>query len=215
MINLLLYFIITVILLSLSCCKNSKNDDHANTGSRKENKDFIREIPQDEKGDSFFYTIFKDASAKLKLQDIDNGFDSLMLRIWYPERVQQYMVQIANTSGKWEAELYIYEESYSETEADRIRNVQIRKLQPKSGWAQFTDELFTLGITTLPDMESIPNYPGIGADGNGYHVEVATIDKYRFYSHSEIIDLDIDEAQKMVKIMNLLNYEFEIEGNWF
>lgn len=200
-----LLLIISIFLFHLlsSCLNNNKNFE-------KSDRSVVKDIPLDDKGENFFYSLFKKASTELNLADIDNGFDSLMLRIWYPERVQQYMVEIANTNGKWNAKLYVYEE-----ENDGITNLQVRILKPKSGWAHFSQELFGLGITTLPDMENISNYPGIGADGNGYHVEVATLDKYRFYSHSDIIDLDIEEAQKMVKIMNLLNNEFGIEGNWF
>lgn len=202
--------------MCFTLCKNKDTyNSHAYSSASKPDT-IIKEIPKYKNGQyNVFYTAYSNAAIALGLDKIENGFDSLQLRIWYPERVQQHVVVIIRISKGWKATLYTYEEVYDIVNGiDSINNIKVRKLAPQSGWISFTKKLIGLNITTLVDSDNIPNYSGGGADGNSYCVEVATNDKYRFYTYGEIEGIDIQEARQMVRIMNLSNTEFSIEGDW-
>ncbi len=210
------YFIIISIALSVSFCQNprSRKTELSNKNTITKNDTVIKEIPAYKNGQySAFYTKAKRLSDILSLGNIDSGFDSLQIRIWYPQMSTSKMILISRLPEKWEAYLYTFDEEHDVLKGiDRIVNIKSKKLKPETGWQKFTHELFGLGITTLPNSDNLPEYNGGGMDGESYSVEIAQIDKYRFYTYNEPIDhQNIEQAKQMIKIIMLINKEFNIE----
>ena len=81
--------------------------------------------------------------SELQLEEIDKGYDSIMLRIFYPNLLHRYVLEIKKTKIMWQANLirikYNYDSKLSEYVIDSSIN---KEVIPKSGWKIFTEKLF-------------------------------------------------------------------------
>jgi len=175
-----------------------------------------RDIPVDKKGNKVLSYISKvRATSLLKLDTLENGFDSLQIRIWYGyARIDSgQLFVLKNVNGKWNAEMLtlVYHMSRNEDSLLSIGKSSISG-EPKSGWISFYNRLFKLKVMSLPDMRKISNYPDI-ADGNGISIETAIISKYRYYSYQEPIYAQerVKEARNIEQILELIESEFDFK----
>jgi hypothetical protein len=174
----------------------------------------IKEIPLDRKGrPSMLYESIKLIAFKMNLDTLENGFDSLQIRLWYgyAKTDSGQLVVLKRLNHKWTAELFLLVYHLSE-KGNAFKSITQNSTlrEPKSGWRSFIKNLLALGIMTLPDMRKISNYPDI-ADGNSISVEVANINKYRFFKYLEpiIAQKESLEAKRMEQVVDLVEYEFD------
>lgn len=174
----------------------------------------IKDIPLNKNGQPPYYYYFKShVEQKLGLNTLEDGIDSLQIRIWYGYAFKDsgQLVVLNNQGGQWSAGFYNFAYHYDDQRAklERIAKTVVYR-EPWSGWDNFSRRLFELRITTLPDMTLIENYPVI-ADGDGIVIEVATKNKYRIYSYHEpaIGEKErVEEAKNVNAIIKLIKNEF-------
>ena len=176
-------------------------------------KTFTKEIPKYKDGGvDLFYTMKKDMASQLKLHDLEAGFDSLQIRIWYDYALSssKELLIIERTNSMWSAARY--EMKITDTTAkvfDSIISTKIKLITPKSGWENFTNKLFDLKIMTLPNMENIPGLEDNWTDGVTYSIEISTKKQYRFYNYHlpNIFASKFWQAKNMTQILDLIGLE--------
>ena len=162
-----------------------------------------------------FYQSTQQQVNRLKIDTLQNGYNSLQIRIWYDYSIYplRQLFIIKRTDNNWTAIFYsmtvkedtIY--SSEKWEIDKVKN-----LDPKNGWDNFIKKLSALQIVTLPNMHSIPELNNSWDDGVEYSVEIAIKNKYRFYSY-HFPDKFQDkywQAKNMVDILKLIESEFGV-----
>lgn len=177
------------------------------------------EIPLNKKGNFVLgYNLTKKYNKILGLPPLEEGYDSLQLRIWctYGNLKKTHLILISNNDGKWNGTLYrllINRKADSDT-SYFLEKEEKRKVTPKSGWEQLTNNMNELKITVLPSYEYLPGY-GIGVDGEFYMIEIATRNKYRFYDYFDPQNeaKDFKEAAALEKFLKILEYEFSFQRN--
>lgn len=177
---------------------------------------FTREIPTFSGGKpDLFYRLSQQKAKQLKLDSLENGYDSLQIRIWYDYSLVTYrsLLIIKQTNSVWSAKGYTMSVDWNwEKLTEKVTKKQEKTLNPKHGWDNFVKQLFALQITTLPNMKDIPGLKDGWTDGVTYNVEVATNKQYRFYGY-HLPDKFQDkywQAKNMVDILELIEVEFEI-----
>jgi hypothetical protein len=201
------YFNIVVLLVAffVSC-----------SGQTNSSTTFKKEIPVWYNGelDPYYQSTQKNATL-LKIDSLQDGFDSLQIRIWYDYALLSIgdLLIIKRSNAGWTAISYSLERDLDKP--DSIRRLTVEKtdtLKPKNGWDSFLNRLFALQITTLPNMDSIPGLQDDWTDGVTYCVEIATKKQYRFYSY-HLPDKFQDkywQAKNMVDILKLIQTELQV-----
>lgn len=185
--------------------------------------DFIKDIPVTENGEKDpFYERTKARSDSLHLENIEDGHDSLQIRLWYDYQLlqQRKLLVLEKVESKWKAysyKLLIKEvwdkenDGYLKYKGENIKIVERKEVYPKSGWINFTTDLFRLKIMTLPHMDQIPGLQDMWLDGVDYNVEVATKNTYRFYNyHLPEKFLKYWQAKNMLSILKLVQDELNM-----
>lgn len=173
-----------------------------------------RDIPLDKQGFPIKSYLFKNKIVnQVNLELLENGFDSLQIRIWHssPYIDSVYLLVVKNINGEWFASISNYKIIF-----DKNRNIidtiigRSTKVTPKSGWQFFLDRIFKLKITELPDINAVIESLAIMDDG-GVAVEVSTRLRYRFYHYltSTLCDERIIQAREMESIMQLVKSELD------
>lgn len=161
---------------------------------------------------SVAYTFIKNDVKRAGLKALENGYDSIAIRLWY-----QYagpvteMVEIRKHCEGWVAQFVTIKRHIEKD--DTIVNIISNKIiqAPNSGWEIFTKKLFSLNITTLPDWGEIPDYNPAN-DGHGVDVEISTKKYYRLYSYlGPRTKPEIKEARALEEIMDLIEDEFGVK----
>jgi hypothetical protein len=174
---------------------------------------FPRDIPTGRTGLYPTYYLNKGyVETKMSLITLENGFDSIQIRIWYSysfkDSSQLFILKYTNNS--WNAELinFIYNLDPSGKTIESI-NKSSKVGVPKSGWKSFINKALKLGIIDLPDKTKIINYPEV-VHGDDVIVEISTKTIYRIYSYKEprLFQGKIKEAKRMEDILVLIEKEF-------
>jgi hypothetical protein len=170
-----------------------------------------KDIPKDIKGNpKGFYQKKKEIEKMIGLDPLENGFDSMQIRIWYGVALKDklQLLIMKKSDSKWSAKFYSLELNY-----DKNRNTlvsvssNVESKEPISGWSNLADSLYNLNILTLPDSQSINGY-GNCNDGDGVTIETATIKSYRIYNYPCFLNQDgIEQAKKIELIMELIEKE--------
>jgi len=176
-------------------------------------KPFKKEIPIYKDGSvNIFYSLAKARQKELKLDNLENGFDNLQIRVWYNFALVREMklVEITNKDKNWTATVYNLQVDW-DGETETLLSKKVKQVTPKSGWSNFSKKLLDLKVLTLPDQDDLPNYH-IGMDGRTYNVELATKNQYRFYSYwvPQAYQEKFWQAKNMVNILKLLEQELGV-----
>jgi len=193
------YFICSLIL----CCNSNPNHDSRVL--------FKKEIPTYE-GSSLFADL-KDTRDSLKLDTLENGFDSLEIRLWfsYANSLNQQVLVIRNKKGLWDGEYWEYLPQVDQMRT-RVLYIEssVKKINPNHGWIRLIDKLMENDILTLPDYQIIKDY-SISTGGYQVAVEVSNQTNYRLYCYpSLLINPNNKFAKKMINIVQTLNTEFNL-----
>ena len=203
--------IITTLFLLTSCTRQKEKNSTLKTS----------EIQWTKNDSDIFYISTQDKVKQLGLDSLQNGSDSLQIRIWYgySTDITRKLLVINKTNLFWTASLYtmtvidrIGTDLKEMNSPEKIRLEKTENLQPKNGWDRFINKILSLQIISLPDMYSIPGMKVGVEDGVTYSIEVAMRHKYRFYSYSNPDEIKEEywQAKNMVDIIDLLETELEV-----
>jgi hypothetical protein len=176
---------------------------------------FHRDIPIDKKDKpTRLFQHVRYAERSYNLDTIENGIDSMEIRIWlgYGLIDSTQVIVLRNKDNSWKAFFYTIVPHYMPP-LDTPVSVDIfkREVFPKRSWGLVLDSLFKDDILTLPDDSKIPGYEWV-FDGGTISVEISTLSGYRLYSYSTLSnDEKPPQVLKMENIMNLLTNEFDIK----
>jgi hypothetical protein len=161
-----------------------------------------------------FYIFAKQKQEQLELSVPENGYDSLLIRMWftYPEGYNQFaeLLELRVDSNKTITARYIMLKIFFNP-SRRYELVNWHwdtLLIPKCGWSTFIDTLKLLQITKLPTIENIPKYKEVNGENNldydntllTVSVELATKNEYRFYQYNNFKKYKyIDEVAKLYR----------------
>lgn len=220
-----IFFIYTVIIMLCISCMRKDDDTAAMVRLLNTSDTFYKEMPPRVKHlDTIYYQLFKEEERQIGLESIENGFDSLQLRIWYGGPVcGDRVIVLIHNNKKWSAKVidinreikgmgqrYPIEELITRT---TCKGTVVNK-KPRSGWRSLIRELFELKILSLPDIR---NVKGLElepvSDGSVVIVEVAAKNIYRAYTfpNPDIYSGKNDTAKKLVEIITLLEDELALE----
>jgi len=182
-------------------------------------KDFKKEIPKNKRGENVYsYTWMKIVTDKSKIENLENGIDSLCIRFWFSGSFGDTVkvIELKNKDHNWTQIRYDLIVDYKDFWKDLIdvKLVSETQTKPKSEWSIIIDSLLKLGITKLPNDLEIENYT-IPNHGNIVRVEVASKYYYKIYD-LPIVQFDdnkiIEEAQKGTEMVHLIEYEFDFKS---
>lgn len=189
-------------------CKNNLNEiDNQQIG-------FTSDIATDTKGKQSLFESIKLIRDSLKLDTLENGYDSLQIRFWigYSFTSKQQVIILKNQQGNWKSYYCEYMPHYIKNTDSLIyfeKNI-INKV-PKSSWNTFIDKLYSYDVLILPDYSKLTDYP-IPNDANGITIEVSTKNSYRLYHYpSPGLARGFSEARNMENILNLVIQELDIK----
>jgi len=174
----------------------------------------IKDIPVTKNGSlPSYYKFVKKNEGKLNLSNLENGVDSIEIRIWfgYSANDTAQAIIIKNIRGNWESKILTLEDKrLGIGDANPVRIINSKKITPKNGWNNFIESLFKLKINTLPDKRYISNYPDI-IDGSGVIFEIASPKSYRIYNYVEpgMYQNMIPQAKLVSKIILALETELD------
>ncbi len=201
-----------LLLILFESCRESPIVDRELMKFNKRETSFQQEVRRSPKGKfNPFYMSAKEKEKELGLDSLENGFESLQIRVWYDNVYsnKQKLITITYESQKWEAKLYTAKPKSSQ---EYVLSNDPKSLTPKMGWDKFSNRLLNLNILTLPDGVELENCGAGGGDGSGYNIEIATQKHYRFYTYLEPQDYadECSYAKNMIAILNLLDHNFGI-----
>jgi hypothetical protein len=189
------------LLLLFSCTSNVNN---------KLNRSFFRDSFPEKEGKELFESINKIRDS-LKLDTLENGFDSLQIRIWLADAHKQEVIIIKNKKGVWDAEFILFRPILNK-KMDSVlffaKNM-IRK-EPKEPWPSLINKLINYHILTLPDQGRLSGYEH-PYDGLNTTFEIATKTVYRLYSYHEPgVNKQLQQARDVVNILDTIKSEFDV-----
>lgn len=207
--------VLFVVIFSIlfHCCENSSKRIDSKV-IETQSQSFIRDIPSYRNGKYLYsYFLTKEYTQKAGLKILENGFDSVCIRLWY---IYAYgpswqVVEIKRIQEKWVAEFILLTEIVNKNDTlSNISKTSVLKM-PKSGWNIFLKNLFSKNIITLPAKAFVTGYE-LNTDTDIIAVEIATKQYYRIYDYSSLkFNLNIKEARAMADIMIMIEKEFGVE----
>jgi hypothetical protein len=200
---------ICLLLINIFSSCGSRPESHV------ENKlidSVVKYIPKDIKGNpKGFYLKKIEMEKMMGLETLENGFDSMQIRIWYGVALMDklQLLIMKKSESKWSAKFYTLGLNYDKNRKSLVSVTKSSEAkQPASGLGKLIDSLFKLDILTLPDSQSINGY-GDCNDGNGVTIETSSVNNYRIYNYPCFNNQDgILQAKKIKQIMDLIEKEF-------
>ena len=173
----------------------------------------IKDLPKNEENEKFgLYKLTRKRTLEAGLPLIDDGFDSLFIRVWQTSDTTIFAIDVKFEKNHWSSALHKIEMSIVDNEIV-YGNLRSVFAGPKSGWPNFSKKLINSGILDLPSDIKLKDYHNTTAsDASFVTIEVATKNRYRIYSYSQPgMHLQYPEAKKMTLILDYLSNEFNFE----
>jgi len=199
-------FYISILILSIFSCYRNDSDSK-----------FTKDLSEDKFGKpAFGYERLNEKLELLNLDNATNGYDSLLIRIWYEPQLWMTteVIELKYNSKKWSGKHIEFRQSYIEG-TDSIKQEKIvNDIIPKNGWEHLINQLYENDITSLPNMMSIQGLEDGWTDGVCYNVEISSKNFYRYYSYHlpEYFQDKFEDPRKMVEILNIIETEFGVEN---
>lgn len=203
-------FIVSSFLIYQPSCNTGPVATEGKKQANSETRDFRKDIPLRANGDtSIDYLDAKKEQERLGISSLENGVDSLEIRLWavYAYNDTSQIITIRKEKSSWKSELLTLHYL-----SDQNVNKSIKSIVPKSGWSQLIDTLMHLSIMTLPSHESVPE-AYFDADVDYLIVQTATKNSYRFYSYPWPAPQHrgVKEVEKIKSILQVLDSELEFK----
>lgn len=213
------YFTLGVMLFPFflfSCFSSDNKKEPAPKLEKTVHDTLIKDIPLTAKGKPSDTYLAKQIFAKaLKLDVLEEGFDSIQIRLWaaytFTDTIQ--IIVLKKQQQRWIGEFAtVRYKDDARTDGVEILSKELEYKDPKSGWDRFIGKLFKAKILTLPDVHQIANYPSL-IHADNFSVEFATTNNYRFYEypapHSAMAE--VWQAKSMEEILQLIEEEFSFK----
>jgi hypothetical protein len=217
MTKLILFF--SFILFSASCDRqNIQINDTSSNGNilATFNKEIKTYKDGRSKGDTdYLFKAVKQDASWLDLDLIENGFDSLQIRIWlgHSMAVKRNVVVLKKVNGQWLGQVITYSIRHDDSVNKQVlERKEVKQVNPKSGWTHFIEQLTELQILALPNGQDIKGYNSCGGmDGIDYFFEAASPKQYRFYYYCNP-DENVNQFWQVKNVVNfstLFEKEFD------
>ena len=189
---------------------------------------FYYEFPKrNGKFDSLLHKRQQRFEKEVGLVSLENGFDSIQIRIFYGGSFNgERLVILTNSNKKWSAEISKFIDKINPGFEDSVNADYSKRYSlsretenkiPKSGWDKFIKIFFKFSILSLPDEESINSFlEESPTDGVGVFIEVATKNAYRAYKlgHPDYFYDKYVEMRTISEILKLVDEEFGLNKLW-
>jgi len=105
----------------------------------------------------------------------------------------------------------IYKDSFTDFSIDSLSSYEFKSIKPKSGWKDFIQDIYKMGILTLPDYSTIKNYPS-STDAGRVIFEMSTKKIYQCYNYQDpfLAQANTNEVNDAATILSLFEKEFSI-----
>jgi len=176
------------------------------------------------------YEVKKKAADELMLNKLENGSDSLELRLWARVEVLSggQVFVIKKISNQWIGLHYFYHiksgiiplnyHELTKWATDfTVDTFCVKKIKPVTGWKTFFVAVEKENIYKLPSQSDIKGWKNTVTDGITYSIEYATKDKYKFYSYNcpDVYENEFMECRQMTNILSVFNREFGLNMGIF
>ena len=174
---------------------------------------FTRDIPKHKYEATKLLEGVRATGDSLGLDNLENGYDSLQIRLWFTYRSDSEQVLIIRrNNAHWYGNIGFA--SYSLTPmGDSISRYTIHYFKPilRSDWSDIVDTLIKLNIMNLQDEEEVPGLDSmrsLSRGGNGsVIIEIADRHKYKLYFYGSPVDFkeQFKEAADVCHIVEFLS----------
>lgn len=201
------------VLQFLNCSPKNRNSQKVRELNTSDT--FLRYIPKD-----IPLRAIRDYERQLKLDSLDNGFDSVQIRVRYGAGLagNDRMVILSNSNFEWTGTVLEIEHNYSATTGEFVSLSSANKfVNPISGWENFINKLFDQNILTLPDCSALPSFNNYTfADPDAVDVQIATKNAYRYYCYLNPYNFsdEYTEAKNILFILRTIEKEFDLKPMW-
>lgn len=208
----LLVFLFFILQL-LNCSPKNRNSQKVRELNTSDT--FLNYMPKDNHIRSIRYY-----EKQLKLDSLNNGFDSVQIRVRYGAGLagNDRMVILTNSNGSWTGTVLEIEHNYSATTGQFESLSSINTLvNPISGWENFINKLFEQNVLTLPDCSALPSFNNYTfADPDAVDVQIATKNTYRFYCYLNPYNFSDEyrDAKNILVILRTIEKEFGLKPMW-
>ena len=165
---------------------------------------FYKEIPHYKSGEIIsYYSTIKKYENMFKLDTIENGFDSLQIRVWYhyPKfRTPKNVFILKKQNNTWTTMLYSLDKD------------SLIIINPKSNLNMVIHSILKNKIMTLPNMDDIKGLEDGYVDGESYTIEISDKNHYRLYHYHvpEVFEVKFKDVKRLVNILKIIKAEFNI-----
>ena len=165
---------------------------------------FYKEIPHYKSGEIIsYYSTIKKYENMFKLDTIENGFDSLQIRVWYhyPKfRTPKNVFILKKQNNTWTTMLYSLDKD------------SLIIINPKSNLNKVIHNILKNKIMTLPNMDDIKGLEDGYADGESYTIEISDKNHYRLYHYHvpEIFERKFKDVKRLMNTLKIIRAEFNI-----
>jgi hypothetical protein len=209
-----LFLALIFFLLNSIGCNNIAGENPNEEKYR--NDTVIRDIPE------FYHILWKTSKIHdklrklLKLNSLENGFDSLQIRILIDcgQLEPSSLLLFEKAGSEWRAVFYSFTMKVIYTEDGKGIDLEIQDLitenkSPKSGWINFSSQLVNTGMINLLDCFNFPDY-NMPTDARSIFVEIGRRGRYRLFHYAELeMNLKIKEGPaKLDDALKLIEKEF-------
>ena len=164
----------------------------------------VRDIPADRWVPIYFESIddFTRLAGWKSLRDQSLGKDSIEVRVWIGFGVGPlHGLSMRRDGQKWRAR-------YAREVSGQSKQIVRSPVRPAVDWAALWPRLVALGLLTLPDESTLAASGRADVlDGTSYVVEINEGSRYRTYMYANPQFARWPEAERMVKIAEILSAE--------
>jgi len=206
---------ILILLLTTYACNNILSND-------KQTIEIDLPDTSSSQPSKMYYLTKNKATAELMMDKLENGVDSLEIRLWGQVANLKigHVYVIKKISNQWTCLDYSYLQTYPTFEGLIYTKVYwtsfiidtfwINKKQPKTNWNNFFNAIENEGIYDLPSQSEIKGFRSDFIHGIDYFVEYATNKKYKFYWYNcpDCYEDRFQECKHMTNILEVFHREF-------
>ena len=174
-------------------------------------QEIVKIIPKNKYGGEYYpYKVIQNDTKRVGLNFLDNGYDSMFIRLWYVYNSTMQVTDLKISNGNWSGEVHNMNLGFIDYKTE-VTNINTTKVFPKSPWNIFIGKLFSLDILDMPDDSELSDYHS-STDASFVIVEIATKERYKIYSYSEpYMHLEFPSATKMENILKLIEEELGVK----
>ena len=215
--RILILLLILLCIVNISCKRIIKDDKPK----------FIIDLPDtsNKKYPNYYYETIKKKTEQLMFNKLWMATDSFEIRLWAKVEVTNggHVYVIKKINNQWVCLHYFFIENhdYWSNLNSYINNLTIdtfwvKKLQPKSNWNNFFNQIEKENIYKLPSQGDIKGWESIVEDGITYGVEIGTKNKYKLYYYNcpDVYSEKYIECKQMTNILEIFDKEFGIHFNF-